>query len=228
MAYPNNNDPERVKTILEDPSNRINGIPLDGADKKPTLTAAWFNNKFRFNIYTNRASDPDNGRIGVTFHDDTSVNLLFDLIIAATTQEPGWTRVLDIRNYRKGVTTGPVADTKIKVGRDRDGYVCMGVTNQAGVSVRFYFHPHIQHQLFDGNGVELTPQQASDLYAIAYVNRMRRLIDLVSVRDYQVPEKKPQGGGGGGNWNNNGGGQRQSGGGQQRQGNNNFDDDIPF
>ncbi len=133
----------------------------------------------------------------------------------------------------------PQVVSEVQFGKDADGLVWISVTAQNRPRIKFPFGPNDFHTLFHTSGEQFSRAEASELWALAWIRLMRKMVPAFLVSDYKDIPYDPnaaggrggQGGGGGRQWNNNSGG--QGGGGQQQRSappkvESTSDEDIPW
>ena len=224
----------RKKNSLDEYKFRLIGDPVNGSRRPPTLGFSVVKNQVQIDVRTNVENDKDYGRISAKLDSPTffAVLVKLDEVIDAP---PDTKYVLENTAIRfvNGQRTDPKLDTRVLLGKDRDGVVFIGVTSweKERPIVKFPFRPSQFHSWARADGTLLSPAELSQLYARGYVRELQSLVPVVLETNYVEPPPRENRGGYGGNRGGGSGGgssnnrQQTWGGGDTDKG---LDDDFPM
>ena len=230
---PKQNALNERKLSLFAPPHELAEIKFD-KPVQPTLEVKVVNNQPRLIVRTGVANDANYGKIEAHFDSMTFFSLIkaLDEVIkdVATNytvecKEHKWTQ--------QGRSKEPMVNSRVTVGRDREGYVFIQVTDwdKARPRIKFRFDATAYHPWLGADGQPIPPNVVSNWYADAWRNLMLTLVPNILATEFiswqEQKEKREAGKGGGGNNNRQSGGY---GGGNNRQAPPavDIDDDIPF
>lgn len=233
--------PKPVKTILDHYGMKLSTKPQAGSQRKPTLAVRIYDNQPMFVVYTNVEGDKENGKIEASTDTPTFfyvLKLLKDMIAGPVDNR----RTIEIkkRKFQAGgrLSDQAILDSKIVVGKDKDGIVYIGVTSWDGSrpQIRFPFklsENSIPYRTVNGNAERIPDDEISAGVATSYVTYMEEIAaQMLRTQYVDKPRKNQQGGNGGGGGSYNNQGQRPNY--QQRQQESSsftedtFGDDIPL
>lgn len=242
-------------TALNNPKLNL-ATPCPGAQGK-TSVLKWrlVQNNPRIEVWTNDPQDQDkqNGKLGANLDMPNFRSLLIFLRQAIafrpTETETHFSRAIDCVGYTffgGQRSQEPKVLSTVKVGKDKEGVVWIGVFADNRPRIPFPFVPGNWHVYRKGDGSPLTKAETSMVYAEAYAEMLGQMSSHIASENYVPPPPRDnngggynrgggggynrgggQGGGGGGNYNRGGGGS-QDGGARTDSGPGVPDDDIPF
>lgn len=224
--------PQRKKHILDDRKMTLTAEGVNGGTR-PTLRITVVGNNPRFIVYTNVPNDKDNGKIQAELDGHAFYTVLQALQLVIDGKHDRL--IMENKNFSwfgGKKSDAPSVQSKIVVGKDKDGCLYMSVLSkdQERPKIKFIFGLSWFHELIGPNG-PVPPAEISVLAAKAWMEMAGELVSNVMTAEYVEPEKKDGGGqgggsgGGGGGYGNYGGG---GGGSAPKAGSSDFDDDLPM
>lgn len=218
-------------TPLDVMSTWLFADPVAGGTKRPNFRLKVIGNVPRIVVKTNVPDDKNNGRID--FNTDVAT---FSAIMGTLARiARGETDQSYTFDYEDDFVAGKKLDRKIvlssvKIGRDRDsGRIYIAVLSSNRPKIQFFFGPSQYHNVRRGDGSEVPAGEISSMYALAFVEGYKPIIDNLLVSEFNPDAKNvakmPTGmggqGGGGGGYN-----KQQGGGGYNKPAAPTFDDDV--
>jgi hypothetical protein len=235
-----NQQNKKPPNILSDYKYRLLSDPVQGARKRPTLELDFYKNNPRFIVRTQVDGDKDHGRIQAPMDADTMFAIMQSIEDMATGK---LTERKEYQHWDYYFMNGKRSDDVVKkattiIDRDEDGVMFIAVIAKDRPKIKFHFKYDMYTKLFI-NGVEASPEVASNDAAMSYKTRMVKIIPKLLVNNFvpYVPPNQNNGGNGGGYNNNNGGGNygnnndggyNGNGGGGNQGASAPTDDDIPW
>lgn len=183
---------------------RLSADPVNGGQKRPSMSLSVSKNNPRLTVRTNVEGDKDYGKIVAAMDTPTFYSLMRELAKLAT--ESGKTkRAVENHNY---IFPGgkrsekPVLVSTTMVGREEDGRIYIAVIANDRPKIKFYFSSPYFHHLIKEDGSKFSPAEDSASYCLSTIESWKALIPFVLYHEYVEPDFNKRGGGG----NNNGGG----------------------
>lgn len=237
MAYNGPTREEMPHNPLKLKKFKMYGEKIEGSDRSPSLQPEYYNNNFRFLVWTGVADDKDKGRLLLKFAYQDFREFLYNLRDLAMNPDttPFKSKVQNMRvDTRPGAERGArLPESDLFYGRDEQGLIYIVATAYKRPPCVFKFRLSEWHQYYESNGQPWTESKGSHRRAANWADMMISMIDMIMFRDCKEEEKRDnrQGGygAGSGGGNSYGGGNRQGGGGYGGgQGSTLDDDDTPY
>lgn len=207
---PNN---ARKKNALSEYNARLTGDPINGARRGPTLGFAVVKNNPQFELRTNVDGDKDYGRILGKVDSPTFFAILqaLDEIVDKPNETKAVWAISAHRFINGQRSKEPMLDSKIMIGKDKEGVVYIAVLSwdKDRPIVKFPFRPQSLHTVSHGDGTPWTAAEVSAAYAKGWVKMLHGIIPQILVAEYVEPPQREGGYNGG---NRNGGGSNGNGG----------------
>lgn len=212
---------QRKKNALNEYNLRLTGDPINGARRGPTLGFAVVKNNPVIEVRTNVDGDKDYGRIQAKI-DTPTLFAIAEAIATVHTKENDTKAIFAVMAHRfigGQRSKDPMLDSKVMVGKDKDGVCFIAVLSwdKERPVIKFPFRPAVLHSVTHGDGTPWTPAEVSVVYSKAWAKIVDSIVGMVTVNEYVEPPPRDggQGGGGGGGYQRGGG---NGGGGYNRQG----------
>lgn len=225
--------PKREKHYLDDFKLRLLADPVSGSQKRPSLHLTVVNNNPRFDVWTNKDGDKNNGSIqgkmdAVGF--STFLNRFLNILKNGAPKSQ-----ISLICSRPGQNRGEVIrEATVVAGLDDNGiaYISVVAADPDRPKIKFMFGNSQFQTLVGGNGQKLSDSEISIAWAFGWLEAIERTIGNIFTDKYVHKEpgekksgggyqKKPYQGGGGGGYQNN---QRQA----EPATSGGYDDDLPF
>lgn len=233
------NQQQRPKNVLDDPKFKLNAPALPNGQDRPSLQPGYAKNNPYLMVRTGVPNDKDHGRIRAGL-DTVAFYRVLEMIEEACAAPDGTNFYMENKNkpFINGARSKDLlVETKIIVGKDKEGRVFISVLSYdtARPKIIFHFGQQYYHQVVEKDGTPVSEAHASVVTARAWVRAIRDVFGAVASANYVHRTMDQNGGGnnnrganGGGGYN--GGGNRGGGGGYQRQNDSEFGggDDLPF
>lgn len=253
MTDGNQNRPQRKRNHFDELRSRLVGNLQEGAQRPATLQFGIHRNQVTLTVRSNHPNDTKNyGRIQATL-DMPTFGVLTDLMAKAPSWNNDTKEIIECwdQPFINGQRSKDLKlDTKVVVGKDREGVVYLAVLSwdSSRPIVKFPIRPSQYTRLTHGDGSSYTEAEATLLYAPGWAKQLTQIISTLLADDfYERPDNNNgrggygggQGGGnqggygnrqqgGGNNYNQRaGGGGGQASGGQGGFSSSDFSDDLP-
>lgn len=246
MTDGNQNRPQRKRNHFDELRSRLIGNTVDGAQRPPTLQFGIHRNQVTMTVRSNHPNDNKNyGRIVATL-DMPTFGVLTQLLKRAPTWNNDTKEIIECwdQPFINGQRSKDLKlDTKVIVGKDREGVVYLAVLSwdSSRPIVKFPVRPSQYTRLVHSDGSAYTEAEASCIYAPGWASQLTEIVSNLLASDfYERPESNNQGGygnrGGQGGQGGQGGGYGNRGGqgGQSRPpqsssgySSSDFSDDLP-
>lgn len=235
-------------------STWLYAAPVQGSQKRPSIRFNVRGNVPTVIVKTGVEGDENHGKID--FRTDLATFAAAMHYAKALANNVPGTPAKRIFIYQDDFLAGKKLDkliplSKWEIGRAQDGRVYMAVlsTKTSRPRIPFFFGPSKYHSIQNGDGVEITPQEMSEAYAIGFLVPAEAIVYNLMVQQFDENAKNVAnpanfgGGNGGGNrpagnggnfGGNRGGGSNsysgggQSGGGAPQMADQGFDDVMAF
>ena len=208
----------RPPTALSEFRLRLIGDAVNGSNRAPTLGFGINKNNPEIVVRTNVEGDKDYGRITAKL----STADFFAIFAALEDAIPGpantkQTITLAASRFMNGKPSdSPMVDSKVIIGKDKDGILFIAVTSweKDRPIIKFPFRPSNDKRnattWVDNEGQALSAERLSMAYARGWLKILGGMIPYMLITQYVAPPPRDNGGGGGGG--NRGGGGNQWGG----------------
>lgn len=214
--------PQRIKTILDDPTLRLSAEPLPNGTGRPTLKVfPNGKNSYRIDIFTNMPGEESNGNIRADIGYVDFQAVCETLLHLADPATPNGT-LYKWESVEFQFFGGKRSETKQLVytafaGKDDNGavYFSVKLPKADRSTVQFFFDSALRLHMKRVKGGDMSRAEISGFAVRAWVNRVNFLMNVIAPTVWVDKSQNRQGGNGGqggGGYNNNRGGNNGGGG----------------
>lgn len=204
----NNFGNEREKTILDDPTLKLYGIPVGNARRSPSMHWYYANNQPRIDVYINAEENSNDNLIRANLAGTRQLDEFFNMFQEAIdSKEVDFAKIMEIKEsfYIKAENRfdEPKLRSKLVCGRDKEGRVFIALlsTKESVAKVLFYFKNSDKHSFYK-RGDKPNEIETSTIAAQGWLDSIKRAYAYVIPTAYKHKEKQ-QNKNGGGRGNNN-------------------------